>query len=438
MNDWFYSFADYIEEEWEEIDFIEKLYAIIAYEKSRALVSKNLIKWTEEFLTTKLIIYLPKLCYRYSKAYLMGGVGDNCFTESENSTLSRDSCGPKPLYKVHSSTEKIKNHTDGRMKRIRIHAFDALNRTWLRRDNEDFVESNQRLLSSIMTDYANKESGNEFRLAQDYCHTLVSTDDASETRTYFVRHKHNLHENTGSRKPKYARTRTVTVTRTMWKGKPYDVFRCTCCKFYTSQMTCRHIYHLTSCLPTENDVFPHHLKQYEAFYGDEDKPHMKLICDYRTSRLEFFGGMCYEVVGDVEKINPIPGSHSADMEWFMAAHGQVCDMNPLWKNGISGLVGSDFVIPSHSGKSRKRQNKQSGFTRHVKQFESVVSMACTEEQHNYIAEQLAQMLQQVMSMGSNRSEASRSGGMSSLNRVSKSPKTKRQRPYNSPSKFKKG
>ena len=90
MRDWYYSFTNYIESEDEENDSLQKLKDVIAFERTQSKVSKALLDWTLEFLTTKFVHRLPLLCKRNYLFSYNGHVADNCFTESENSRLVRD------------------------------------------------------------------------------------------------------------------------------------------------------------------------------------------------------------------------------------------------------------------------------------------------------------------------------------------------------------
>ena len=82
----------------EEKDTVQKLKDMLHFEKNQGKISKDLIGWTWEYLTTKFEHRLPLLCNRHFMYVLCGYVADNCFTESENSSISRDTLGPKPLY----------------------------------------------------------------------------------------------------------------------------------------------------------------------------------------------------------------------------------------------------------------------------------------------------------------------------------------------------
>ena len=59
MKDWFYSFTSDIESEMEEKDSIDKLKMVLNFEKNRGKISKGLLGWTWEFLTTKFEHRLP-------------------------------------------------------------------------------------------------------------------------------------------------------------------------------------------------------------------------------------------------------------------------------------------------------------------------------------------------------------------------------------------
>jgi len=122
MRDWFYSFTNYIENEMEEKDSLEKLKKTIMFELRREKLSKALLEFTMTFLTTKFEHKLDMLCHRHFMYTFMGTVADNCFTESENSRLARDPFGPKPNLRVDTAVASIIQHTDSCFQTLRTDA----------------------------------------------------------------------------------------------------------------------------------------------------------------------------------------------------------------------------------------------------------------------------------------------------------------------------
>lgn len=122
MKDWFYSFTSDIESEMEEKDSIDKLKMVLNFEKNRGNISKGLLGWTWEFLTTKFEHRLPYISLRNYLYRFVGFVADNCFTESENSAIARDPFGPKPLYRLHVSCDTLIQHIN---ERFRVLISDA-------------------------------------------------------------------------------------------------------------------------------------------------------------------------------------------------------------------------------------------------------------------------------------------------------------------------
>ena len=106
----------------EEKDSMQKLKKVLDFEKNAGKISKGLIGWTWEFLTTKFEHRLPYLSLQNYLYTLQGSVADNCFTESENSAISRDPFGPKPLYRLHVSCDTLIQHIN---ERFRVLISDA-------------------------------------------------------------------------------------------------------------------------------------------------------------------------------------------------------------------------------------------------------------------------------------------------------------------------
>lgn len=123
MKDWFYYFTYYIETEMEEKDALSKLKKIIQFERTQGNISTPLLDFTMSFLTTKFENKLTLLCNRHFMYSYSGNVSDNCFTESENSRLGRDSMGPKPAYELSTSVGAIIQNTDEAMRLLKTDAM---------------------------------------------------------------------------------------------------------------------------------------------------------------------------------------------------------------------------------------------------------------------------------------------------------------------------
>ena len=107
MTEWLYSFTSDVETVEEEQDSLEKLRKVISFERSNDVISSGLLDFTAKFIRTTFEDLLPSIAHHNFMYKYCGWVSDNCFTESENSTLARDTFGPKPTNKLHVSGDKI-------------------------------------------------------------------------------------------------------------------------------------------------------------------------------------------------------------------------------------------------------------------------------------------------------------------------------------------
>ena len=123
--DWFYSFTDSIESEFEENDSLQKL------EKSIAIAKE---KDTNHRLITKTLLYLEKsfkktlhmFSSRHYKHLFCGDVSDNCWMESDNSSMKRLWKGPKPQNDLHISQRNIMSFGEERIMNRNSNAMHSL------------------------------------------------------------------------------------------------------------------------------------------------------------------------------------------------------------------------------------------------------------------------------------------------------------------------
>ena len=94
-----YFFVNEVEFQYEEIYCMWVMDQFIAETKSEQLVYQPLVHFTENYLITAFYPLLDTLSFRHYMYTPYGWVGDNCFSESSNSQLSRDPCGPKVSFK---------------------------------------------------------------------------------------------------------------------------------------------------------------------------------------------------------------------------------------------------------------------------------------------------------------------------------------------------
>lgn len=110
-------------------------------------ISQSVLGFTEEFIRKS---FNPKKGLISQASYMnsySGWVADNCFTESENSVLQRDRCGPTPNNGVDVAIDRITSHTDNRYKSIMTNAIVSAQETIIYRHNETITEKLRRILS---------------------------------------------------------------------------------------------------------------------------------------------------------------------------------------------------------------------------------------------------------------------------------------------------
>jgi hypothetical protein len=132
VKQWFYSFADYVETKQEEEYSLAKLQRYINNARTAGKVSKHLIQFTDAYLRD-FIADLASLCLPQYVDVFCGSVNENCFTESENSCLKNNPCGPKANNKLNTSVDATITHTQER--------YNKLERTALKNYSQTSVES---------------------------------------------------------------------------------------------------------------------------------------------------------------------------------------------------------------------------------------------------------------------------------------------------------
>lgn len=160
---WLMSFTNSIETEWEENDSLQKLIQFCSSFGSSMPVSPSVIEFTERFIRKS---FIPKRGLISQHSYMhsfSGWVADNCFTESENSTLARDACGPAPNNGVDISIDRIISHTNRRYRSIMTSASNAMHGTMIYRPDENTMEQLCRILSKDLV----KEAVNKIMAEYD-------------------------------------------------------------------------------------------------------------------------------------------------------------------------------------------------------------------------------------------------------------------------------
>ena len=251
----------------------------------------KVLDFTSEFLTTSFEHRLPRLSHRHFMFKFMGWVSDNCFTESENSAIARDTFGPKPSHKLHISADTTLQHTDERFRKIVSDAMTAYHSRKTEAPNETEREFVARALSQYLNDAANDQVMNQYDLSIDYYGIEATSREMPNTKTFLFRHHPTVVSSPNHRRPVYARTRTVVVREVLVDDEHFVCLQCSCGHFFQYLGCCRHIYCLLDRYPIEDDVFPECFKSYDVFYGEDGSEEYTTRCDARTELLEHHKGM---------------------------------------------------------------------------------------------------------------------------------------------------
>ena len=157
--------------------------------------------------------------------------------------------------------------------------------------------------------------------------------------------------------------------------------------------------------------------------------------------------------GRLEEIRLSTERISPSIEWFRESHGQSVDTNPKsnGRNPVCGTssldIGSGEIdFSSNNTPAYTVRTTGSAYVRHIKEYENIVNAIRTQGQHDFVSEALSKVFQDVMSMDAprNRSAARAQSDdsteeplIASLNPVDTANSYARQKPVNSPSKFRK-
>lgn len=119
---WLYSFTNDIETEEQEKDSLEQLSMFIDVSEEEG-VNRSLVTATRKFIRESFKPYLPLLCQRHFNDIYCGNVNENCFTESDNASMKKDSMGPEANSQLHISTSAIVGHTERRTGKLEREAL---------------------------------------------------------------------------------------------------------------------------------------------------------------------------------------------------------------------------------------------------------------------------------------------------------------------------
>ena len=73
-------------------------------------INPSLIIFTKKHITGSFSPKMKHLCFRHCMRMRMGHADNNCFNESENSALARDTAGPKSSNKLHVAADATTSH----------------------------------------------------------------------------------------------------------------------------------------------------------------------------------------------------------------------------------------------------------------------------------------------------------------------------------------
>lgn len=176
MRDWFYSFMNDIENVQEEQDSLSKLKNVINKERGNDAIANVILDETLTFITVSFEDQLYRMSHYHYKKSWWGWVSENCFTESSNSSLSRDPFGPKPNHKLHVAGSCILDHTESTHVKIQTQAVKAIGSHKMKVENETVDQKVSRNLSLSIVDEKNELAMDQYLLSKSYLCMEVGKD----------------------------------------------------------------------------------------------------------------------------------------------------------------------------------------------------------------------------------------------------------------------
>jgi hypothetical protein len=131
-----------------------KLLLFISKARLEGKVNTGLVDALALFIQDCFKCDLPRLCLRHFLDTPGGCYADNCFTESDNSALKCDVCGPKANNKLHIAVDATITHTDKRFCKLDMDAHKLTGQTSLRRGkvSDEYHELSKMLNPHIASD----------------------------------------------------------------------------------------------------------------------------------------------------------------------------------------------------------------------------------------------------------------------------------------------
>ena len=156
MSRWFYHIIEDIENETQESDSLAKMSSYLITCANDSKLNVNLVAFTKQFVMNSFKPVLGLLCQRHFNDIYCGNVDQNCFTESDNSSLKRDPTGPQANAKLPSSAQAILNHTHRRVDKLQKEAMKGFTYRRLPKRDDSVYELVMASLSEYIVEHKSK------------------------------------------------------------------------------------------------------------------------------------------------------------------------------------------------------------------------------------------------------------------------------------------
>lgn len=464
MISWFYHFTDSIETEAQENDSLAKLELYLDEVEKEGKVTPSLIHATRTFLKESFKPVLRLLCFRDYVHIYCGDVNENCFTESDNSSIKRDPMGPAANSKLYNSAQTIIQHTGRRFEKLDAKANST---KYLMPKETDTIANKCKvdLSKKIVKDKRDAvveqfimSAGKKYHVSflrtllvnisylscdTDYCFQ-VEQGDQCIVECLVRKHapKSSSSGTNASPVPNYLRTRKVVLQEVPIGDETYVVVKCDCGHFTRKRCPCRHVYSIMNRPPTAADFSPECFKEYGRRYGESAVYTDK--CDLVMSTIDTYGGLLIkstlrEFADKVMKVQ------YTNLEWYKSTHNDLgIDTNPRAGN-IDATVLASAVASGANNQSTTATSvldimadpkKQSPYTRAIKAYEEMCGAAKSEEEVQFMIAGLNSLTAQMKGMRIGKNDPSVAGrGMASYPNVQHAKKVARRTQHGSPSKY---
>ena len=420
VSNWFYSFVTYIETEEEATDSMAKLKDVIMASVG-GNIKESLVVNTFEYVEDKFEDQLVRMGnWKYMTKW-SGWVGENCFTESSNASLSKCPFGPKPKMHLHQSTDCIMQHTEETYRKRTTEAFKGLHarKQKPKRKSDDTVEkAAQRLLSSDIIEVKNDSAFNEYALASNYkCAEVLSHDNVilpppTNARKFVVKYGKGPPIMPSHRRPIYLQTRTVTVEEVVIDNHYFLCLKCSCSFLRYRKHACRHIYQVVQRLPSKQDFLPDCYKTYEIAYGS-DTVYTQSVNGLRYY-LEACGGLLYEGLLSEFCTN---NKFEDDLEFFKSSYGTSIDTNPRSSDTNVAKGQRDKATVFRSATATKRGGSNSHYVTLHPLFAQVAEQIKDHEGHDLLSKLLYEGLKGVIEINNRSKKTTTDKGETALVKV---------------------